>query len=244
MRKNSIALLFVLTISQAIVLLPGFSWAARKRHCIINIPAQRFRVYQGDELILDCRTAVGRLRYPGVHHNTRTRVGRYRISRWVASHVSRDYPTRWSQNPWRGAFGKYAAMLRPRSGYQHVHGTIGPKELGEMYLMRLPPRAKEPSESIREYLRYLDGYEYGLSHGCTRLSNENIERVKDLCPPGTSLRKIYCLHERFITEEPWEIKDLYYPNMYDYEVKADALFFPQSGRLENYDDPPDAIAYH
>ena len=238
MRSFVLVLVFLLACSSVLAA------KAKKVSCVINIPAQRLRVYEGKKLILDCKTAVGRLKYPRVRHNTRTRVGEYRVGRWQKDHTSRDYPTKWSENPWRGAFGKFTAMIWPRSGCQHVHGTIGPTELGELYLFRLPPREKEKDETMSAYLRYLEHYEYGLSHGCTRLSNENIEKIKKLCPKGTPLRKIYCLHERFVTKEPWEVKDVYYPNIYRYKISGDAIFYPQSGELEDYKHPVDAVGYY
>lgn len=222
----------------------GMKRKSAQRLCIINIPAQRLRVYQGTKLLLDCRTAVGRLKYPNVRHNTRTRVGEYTISRWKTDHCNRDYPTKWSQNNWRGAFGKVTAMIWPRSAGQHIHGTIGPVELGELYLVRLPPRGLRDGESLEQYLRYLEYYEYGLSHGCTRVANETIEKVMKLCPRGTAVRKIYCLHERFVTEETWQVRDVYYPNIYRYNVDRKAVFFPQTGKLEGYSHPPDAIGYY
>jgi len=210
-------------------------------HCVINIPAQRLRVYRGTTMVLECRTAVGRLQYPRVRHNTRTRVGEYRVARWQEDHWSRDYPTKWSANNWRGAFGKYTAMIGPRSSAQHIHGTSWPVELGELYLVRLPPRDKRPEERMSDYLRYLDHYEYGLSHGCTRVSNENIGTVMGLCPPGTPVRKIYCLHERFEGGKPWDVRDVYYPNVYRYTIAGSPVFYPATGRLEGYQDPPDAV---
>ena len=135
---------------------------------IINIPAQRLRVYQDKKCLLDCRTAVGRYHYPGVGRNTKTRVGSYFIRKWVTDYTNRQYPLKWSHNNWRGAFGRAAAMLSPRSAGQHIHGTIGPLELGDFYLERMPPRDKSTDESISHYEKYIAGYEYGLSHGCTR----------------------------------------------------------------------------
>lgn len=218
--------------------------ACDKVSVVINIPAQRLRVYENKKCILDCRTAVGRDHYPGVGRNTKTRVGAYSISRWVQDYTNRQYPLKWSDNNWRGAFGKAAAMLSPRSAGQHIHGTIGPVELGDFYLERMPPRKKDSNESIQDYEKYVDSYEYGLSHGCTRLSNENIEKFKKLCPPGTEVRKIYCLHEEFETDNQWDVKDVYYPNIYRYQTVGDPVFYPATGELKGYVDPPDAIGYY
>lgn len=217
--------------------------AASGTHVVINIPSGRLRVYQGTTCVMDCRTAVGRLKYPRVEHNTRTRVGEYRIVSWRTDHTSRDYPTPWSVNNWRGAFGKYTAVIGPRSAGQHIHGTIGPMELGELYLQREPPRDRTPDEGVARWVTYLDGYEYGLSHGCTRLSNENIVLFRKLCPEGTPVRKIYCLHERFEGGEPWDVRDVVYPNIYRYTIEGDPVFYPQRGVVEGYTHPPDAISY-
>jgi len=216
----------------------------KKTNVIINIPAQRLRVYKGKECVLDCRTAVGKRFYAGVGRNTRTRVGSYFIRQWVNDYVNKSYPHKWSKNNWRGAFGRAAAKLSPRSAGQHIHGTVGPIELQDFYLDRMAPREKKSDESISHYERYVAGYEYGLSHGCTRLSNENIGKLKKLCPVGTKVKKIYCVHESFDTHNPWEIKDVYYPNIYRYKLDNKPVFFPDTGELKNYKDPVDAIGYY
>lgn len=207
---------------------------------IINIPARKLRVYKKDELVLEVPTGIGRRVYPNFRGNTKTRVGEYRISSWRHFYRSRAYPTTWDKNEWRGAFGTWTARLAPKSAYQHVHGTIGPLWLGDFLLTKPGPRAKAADESFRAYRRYLSLYEYGFSHGCTRVANKDIARVQKLCPIGTPVRKIYCLHERFEGKTALGPRELILPNVYHYKDLGNGVYWPETGKLEGYTHPADA----
>ena len=186
-------------------------------------------------------TGIGRRVYPNFNGNTKTRVGEYRIASWRHYYRSRAYPTTWDKNPWRGAFGTWTARLTPRSAYQHVHGTIGPLWLGDLLLTKPGPRPRGPGESFRAYRRYLDLYEYGFSHGCTRVANADIEKIRALCPEGTPVRKIYCLRERFEKMAACGLREIILPNVYHYkDVGNTGVYFPETGRLEGYTHPADA----
>ncbi|MBI3892958.1 MAG: L,D-transpeptidase, partial [Candidatus Wallbacteria bacterium] len=164
---------------------------------VINVPARMLRAYAEGKLVFQCPAAVGRHQYPGVEENTRTRLGSYRIEAWTTGYSTKEHPIPWTRNQWQGAFGIHTALLGDDALYQHLHGTVGPAELGDWIINRTPPRDRRPDEDERAYRSYLQQLEYGLSHGCVRVSNENITRLRRFCPIGTRVHTIYCLLERF-----------------------------------------------
>lgn len=207
------------------------------RRIMINIPSRRLRVYQGSEKIFDVPMAIGRRVYPGVRGNTRTRIGSYRITSWHKDYRSHSYPTSWGTDSWRGAFGKYTAKLGPRASYQYIHGTVGPEWLGDWLVDKLDPvPADQPEGEVTA-----DAMEGGLSHGCTRLSNTNIQALHEKCPLGTPVEKFYCLVE--VVEGPdGQPEEVTYPNLYRYQLATpEARFDVRRGVLTGYRHPPYAV---
>lgn len=211
----------------------------KKPVIIINLPARLLRVYVDGKKVLTAPAAVGRYRYPGEVANTKTRVGDYRIESWYTSYANKHYPHRWKYRPWQGAFGKYTAVLGPDALYQHIHGPVGPEELGDWIIERAPPRDRRPREGERTWSKEIKQFEYGLSHGCVRVSNRNITRLRELCPVGSKVYKIYCLVEQFEPENPWDLTEKLYPNIYRYEDVDNGVFWPDLGVVENYHHPAD-----
>lgn len=220
---------------------PRRSPRAEKRKIVINIPSRRLRFYEGEKLLGDIPMAIGKLRYPGARGNTRTRIGSYRITSWHKDYRSRDYPIRWSWDPWRGAFGKYTAKLGPRASYQYIHGTVGPEDLGDWLVRKLPVPELEEGDTPGAQAKRLRLAEEGLSHGCVRVSNRNIEMLHRETPVGTRVEKIYCLVERILQPDGTHA-EVTLPNVYSYRDIADsAVFYPDTGRTENYHHPKDAV---
>ena len=208
---------------------------------LINIPARVLRIYRDEALQEEMPIAIGRRVYPGESGNTRTRIGSYRITSWHKNYRSRGYPIPWNQDPWRGAFGAFTAKLGPRASYQYLHGTVGPEELGDWMIHKRPPPALEDGDPVGAHAVRARESERGLSHGCVRLSNRNIGRLKDLAPVGTPVEKFYCLRERH--ELPGgEATLVTLPNVYRYRKLArEAVFDVATGRLEGYRHPSDAV---
>lgn len=214
---------------------------AADRRIVVNIPALRLRLYEGPRVLMDVPVAVGRHEYPGEEGNTRTRVGSYRIVSWHQDYRSRDYPIPWSRDPWRGAFGKFTAKLGPRASYQYLHGTVGPEELGDWLIRKLPVPDPEEDDTAASFARRWRAAERGMSHGCVRLSNRDVSRLRELAPVGTAVEKIYCLRERRAGPEG-ETFTVTLPNLYRYhDIPAEALFHVATGALEGYRHPPGAV---
>lgn len=208
---------------------------------LLNIPSRRLRVYKGAAKVFDVPMGVGRLDYPGEKGNTRSRIGSHRIESWHKGYRSRAYPISWEADPWRGPFGAHTAKLGPQASYQYIHGTIGPATLGNWLIEKREPAPPEDEELPSEAARRLAEAEYGLSHGCVRLSNDNIGKLRALAPVGTRVEKIYCLTERFQDGQGGSY-DVVLPNVYAYrKVAFGAVLWPETGTLEGYRHPEDAV---
>jgi hypothetical protein len=80
-----------------------------------------------------------------------------------------------------------------------------------------------------------------MSHGCVRLSNRNIGRLRELAPVGTEVEKVYCLRESRPGAEGRPVV-VWLPNLYRYrDVDEGMLFHVATGVLEGYRNPPDAV---
>lgn len=208
---------------------------------LINIPARVLRIYRDRELQEEIPIAIGRRVYPGETGNTRTRVGSYRITSWHQNYRSRNYPIPWNADPWRGAFGAFTAKLGPRASYQYLHGTVGPMELGDWMVQKLEPPPPEPGDPAGDFGARARASERGLSHGCVRLANKDIARLRDLAPVGTPVEKFYCLQERHRLPGG-EATMVTLPNVYRYRKLArEAVFDVPTGTLEGYRHPEDAV---
>lgn len=208
---------------------------------VINIPARLLRVYRDQALVDEMPIAIGRRVYPGETGNTRTRVGSYRITSWHQNYRSRSYPIPWNADPWRGVFGAFTAKLGPRASYQYLHGTAGPMELGDWLVQKREPPPPQAGDPAGAYAVRVREAEHGLSHGCVRLSNQNIGRLRELAPVGTQVEKLYCLQERHRLPDG-EATLVTLPNVYRYrKVDRDAVLDVATGRLERYRHPADAV---
>ncbi len=208
---------------------------------VINIPARKLRMYRGETRIWEVPVGIGRRHYPEEKGNTRTRVGSYRIVSWHDDYRSRQYPVPWSRDVWLGVFGPHTAKLGPRASYQYLHGTAGPEWMGTWLVEKDGPEVPPPGGSEPVDLSVLANAELGLSHGCVRLANTDIRELRRKAPVGTEVVKIYCLVERFSVPEGGT-EDRYLPNVYLYRVPEPlGVFWPETGRLEGYRDPPDAV---
>ncbi len=206
---------------------------------VVNIPARMLRVYRDGRLFKEFPVGIGRRSYPGYPHNSKSRVGTYVIRAWIRGHRSRKYPYRWYDDKWRGVFGAWTAVLEPSAAAQHIHGVIGPVDMGRLVIGRVLPEPS-PLETPRRYRARLLGWDYGLSHGCLRMSNRDIATLRRMCPVGTWVRKIYCLRERFpAAAGRWE--ERHYPDVYGYRPSWSAVYYPQEGRLVGYRDPTAAL---
>lgn len=206
---------------------------------VVNLPSRLLRGYVGGRLAFQCPVAIGRYQYPGVDENTMTRLGSYRIQNWSTGYRTKEHPIPWTQDLWQGAFGLHTAILGPDALYQHLHGTVGPIELGDWIIRKTTPRERRPDESERRYREALGEVEYGLSHGCVRVSNENITRLREFCPVGTEVHKIYCLVERYEPRKPGDVTERQFPNVYRYEDVDNGAFYPEKGLLIGYHHPDD-----
>jgi lipoprotein-anchoring transpeptidase ErfK/SrfK len=207
---------------------------------LINIPARKLRVYRDQELQEEMPIAVGRRLYPGETGNTRTRIGSYRITSWHKNYRSRNYPVPWNVDPWRGAFGAFTAKLGPRASYQYLHGTVGPMDLGDWLIHKRDPPPPGDGDPVGDFAVRARESERGLSHGCVRLSNRNIARLRELAPVGTPVEKFYCLRERHRLPSG-EATLVTLPNVYRYrKFDREAVFDVATGRLEEYQHPRDA----
>lgn len=190
---------------------------------IVNIPARRLRIYRDGLKIFDVPIVPGRSNKDNTEGgNIQTRVGKFKLESWHQEYTTAAYPVKYSENMWKAAFGLWAAKFGPNSNGQHMHGTYGPKWLGNVPI------------------NYAPG-----SHGCIRVANKNILLVHEMCPPGTRLIKTYCVHERtasrFLGRESF--KDEMYENIYDYKVDDPraGIFFPEAGVLLDHQEPEDAV---
>ncbi len=212
-----------------------------KDRILINIPSRRLRYYRNGKLFMDVPMAIGRRKYPGLTGNSRTRIGSYKITSWHQNYRSRAYPTAWNVDPWRGAFGAYTAKLGPRASYQYIHGTVGPMSLGDWMVEKrdLPPLGEGDVETARAARSR--STERGLSHGCVRLSNRNVQKLWKLAPLQTTVEKFYCLVEK-VTLGNGETTRVTHPNVYRYkDIAEEAVFDVAQGRLLRYRHPKDAI---
>lgn len=187
---------------------------------IINIAAKRLRVYRDGLPIFDVPMVPGQKKYPGETGNTKTRVGSYKVESWHESYTTADYPVKWSDDVWAGAFGKWCAKIGPKGQGQHIHGTRGPEILGNIPI------------------NYAPG-----SHGCIRLANKNITRLHEMVPVGAKVIKTYCLHERAARRGVFgeSFKTSVYDNLYDYDVTKDGWFYPGAGVFIDHQEPADAV---
>ncbi|MBI4870999.1 MAG: L,D-transpeptidase [Candidatus Riflebacteria bacterium] len=206
---------------------------------VINLPARLLRTYVDGRLVFQCPVAIGRYQYPGVTENTMTRLGSYEVESWCTSYRTKEHPVPWSEDLWQGAFGVHTAILGPDALYQHLHGTVGPVELGDWIIGRVVPRERRPNESERQYREVLEEAEYGLSHGCVRVSNQSIIQLRELCPVGSAVHKIYCTIERYTARSPGDVTERWFPNVYRYEDIDNGVFYPERGVLAGYHHPED-----
>ncbi len=209
------------------------------RVIIINVPARKLRGYMDGKMVYERPVAVGRNSYPGVVENTKTRLGSYKIRHWYSNYRTKDYPVPWTRSEWQGAFGIHTAILEPDALYQHLHGTVGPVELRDWIVERTSPRLRRPDENEQSYRRYLDRFEYGLSHGCTRVSNQTITELREQFPVGTVLHKVYALVERYDPAETGGIEERHFPNIYRYEDSDNGIYDVSRGVLIRYHHPED-----
>lgn len=212
----------------------------KKPLILLNIPSRRLRFYKDGALALDIPMAIGRIKYWGASGNSRTRIGSYRITSWHQNYRSRDYPHSWGKDSWRGAFGAFTAKLGPRASYQYIHGTLGPKSLGDWLIRKSEDAPVGEGESYLDHARRLRWRDFGLSHGCVRVANDRIERLFHEAPVGTRVEKFYCLREK-VRDEDGKWVELNHPNVYRYQdVAWDSVFTPETAKLEGYHHPVDA----
>lgn len=144
--------------------------AGAKPTVVINIPAERLQVFYAGAKYQDNPIVVGRPEYEGYDMNSKTRVGDHTIKEWVHCYSNAEYPS-WCDNRSKGAFGKWTAKL-DRS-YQYIHGTVG-SGIVDWFAIRVASG----------------------SHGCVRNQNDDIDRLHDIAPEGSWVRKIYVRTER------------------------------------------------
>lgn len=188
---------------------------------MINIPSRQLRVYRDGFLIHDFPTVPGKPNPSEAKENTQTRVGnKFRITEWCKDYTTSAYPDKWSDNIWKGAFGKFAAKIGPNGNGQHIHGTTGPEWIGN-----LP-------------INYAPG-----SHGCSRLANKNVTILRDVAPVGSKVIKTYCVQEiqskKGIFGESFTKKT--HGNAYNYDISKGGWFIPGAGVLIDHAEPTEAI---
>lgn len=161
-----------------------------KKYIVQNLATMTLRVYQircdtcPSELIFQAPMVVGKDEV-----GKRTKVGYYRIYRWVKFH--QDYQSQYlpwhhktpppnsPRSDWKniGAFGWYAALLEPNASAQWLHGTIGWSNEGDKFI---EPQLNSNNSFIRV-----------KSKGCTRVSNPTVAFLRDFVPEGSWVFRIY-----------------------------------------------------
>jgi hypothetical protein len=184
---------------------------------MINIPAEKLRIYKNGFKIFECRIVVGQIDHPDNRDgdNSRSRVGEFRIRRWVENYSNDSYPS-WAEDKYRAAFGKWTAMLNDKN-HQYIHGTYGGSFVS-WAAVRIAPG----------------------SHGCVRCQNDDITAIKDLSPVGSKVIRFYTLTEMRKSGRLVQAQKL--KNIYNYkDIEDNGVFYPETGLLVNYRNPSDAI---
>ena len=114
-----------------------------------------------------------------------TPPGHYKAGKWIKdkTHVVHG-PEPWSKSPWTNPYGPFfLELLDAKTGKYTtygIHGTRGPM-FGGFEKPPLPEWALQPF--LGEDAKYLY-----CSHGCIRLSNQNITRLFELTARPENLR--------------------------------------------------------
>lgn len=181
-----------------------------KYFIVQNIATEKMRVYEKctetpscpHRMIYETDMVAGKI---DGGEELRTRVGTYKIQKWVKfyedgagaypSWFDPSFPatpgpgngfTAWTSQSampnkagsMRGAFGWYAAMVYPNSNSQWMHGTIGWGSDGDKFI-----------KQTRGFFANL--FADPRSHGCTRVENRAIAYIQSFITPGTDLYRVY-----------------------------------------------------
>ncbi len=181
-----------------------------KYFIVQNIATEKMRVYEKctetpscpHRMIYETDMVAGKL---DGGPELRTRVGTYKIQKWVKfyqdgagaypSWYDPSYPatpgpgnsfSAWTSSramptdagSMRGAFGWYAAMVTPNANSQWIHGTIGWGSDGDKFI-----------KQTRGFFANL--FADPRSHGCTRVENRAIAYIQSFITPGTDIYRVY-----------------------------------------------------
>jgi lipoprotein-anchoring transpeptidase ErfK/SrfK len=107
-----------------------------------------------------------------------TPAGAYVVGKWVKDKTNAKHgPKPWSQDPWGNPYGPYFLPLNDAKTGKYttygIHGTRGPMAGG----MEKPPL---PQSFMSFFLGDEQARFLYCSHGCIRLSNQNIKKLFDL----------------------------------------------------------------
>lgn len=110
--------------------------------------------------------------------DTGTPAGSYKSGKWIKDKTNPTHgPTPWSRAPWANPYGPYFLPLNdPRTGRYTtygIHGTRGPMAGN----FEKPPL---PEGLMSFFLGDNEAKYLYCSHGCVRLSNQNITKLFEL----------------------------------------------------------------
>jgi lipoprotein-anchoring transpeptidase ErfK/SrfK len=108
---------------------------------------------------------------------TKTPTGQFKAGPWEANKTHPTYgPKPWSESPWSNPYGPwYLPIYTPQGKYTGygIHGTRGPG----WYWSPTPPVPESLMTKIDSENQFLY-----CSHGCIRLSNKDIQALRNLIP--------------------------------------------------------------
>lgn len=198
----------------------SFLEESRKRPIlVINIPAQDYALYREGALVMKGNCRVGENRhsdFEGTDKCSKTRVGEYKITGWREKYSNKSYEA-WNGDifTWdmitdqKGAFGAHCGKLNDPAA-QWVHGTYGNGLVDDFVIN----------------FNIIQG-----SHGCVRFTNDDISRIRELCPIGSKVVRIYATRQG----------GREFRNGYEYEdVVENGSFDLERGELVGYRHPRDA----
>ncbi|WP_293370275.1 L,D-transpeptidase [Nevskia sp.] len=110
--------------------------------------------------------------------DTGTPAGVYKAGKWIKDKTNSTHgPTPWSQNPWGNPYGPFFLPLNDAKTGKYttygIHGTRGPRAGN----FEKPPL---PQGLMRFFVGEDEAKFLYCSHGCIRVSNQNISKIFEL----------------------------------------------------------------
>jgi hypothetical protein len=110
--------------------------------------------------------------------DTGTPAGQYKAGKWIKDKTNPAHgPTPWSKDPWANPYGPYFLPLNnPNTGAYTTYGIHGPR----CPLTGNFEKPPVPEGLLRLFVDRDDAKFLYCSHGCVRLSNQNITKLFEL----------------------------------------------------------------